>query len=203
MVGFMGERLQQLREDVLTVPNALSVLRLAGTPLVAKRLHDDPEGTWPQAAAFLLSDNADGILARAGDKSETLSNLGFRTSEFGRQVDPVADVASTSAMLVAGMRNGVVPKWLGGAALAEKAFKSAHTVLATARGAELHVSKLGKRSAFATNVSIGMLFPGEQIENEEQKANYRKKWIALAAAGIVGSLVADIGYIAQANRQKR
>lgn len=197
----MGERLQQLREQVLTVPNAITTARLAFSPVVASRLHDDPEGTWLEAAAFLASDNVDGIGARLGDHSELLDRLGFRTSELGRLGDPVTDVIVTSEMLVAGMRNGVIPKWLGGMALVQKGLKSVHAVSATRQGAELHVSKLGKRSEFLTNLGIGLLFPGEGIENDEQRRNYRQKCIAAAVAGITGAFIADRRYTAEANRQ--
>jgi phosphatidylglycerophosphate synthase len=197
----MRERLQQLKEDVVTIPNAITAARLAFSPVVAKRLHDDPEGTWHEAAVFLASDNVDGIFARAGNHSELLANLGFRTSELGRLGDPITDVVVTSEMLVAGMRNGVIPRWLGGMALAQKALKSVHALSATRQGAEIHVSWLGKRSEFLTNVSIGLLFPGEAIENEEQKQSYRQKCIAGAVIGIAGAFLADRNYHMQAKRQ--
>lgn len=201
MVGFMGERLDQLREQVATVPNLITAGRLAMSPLVAKRLHDDPEGTWTQAAAFLASDNIDGIFARLGDHSDMLESLGFRKSELGRLGDPVTDVVVTSEMLVAGMKNGVIPKGLGGLALAQKALKSYHAVAGNLKGAEVHVSTLGKRSEFLTNVSIGLLFPGEGIENAEQRRNYRQKCITGALIGIAGAFIADQRYHAEAQKQ--
>ena len=87
-----------------TIPNMISVLRLAGIPVFLWLLlgRDDPRN-----AAFLLivigfTDFLDGALAR---------RLG-QTSEIGRFLDPLADRLAILAAVVGGLMANVVPGWL-------------------------------------------------------------------------------------------
>jgi phosphatidylglycerophosphate synthase len=203
----MGERLQKakdyIREEVLTVPNIITLGRLVLSPLVARRLEKDPVGKWKQTGLFMMSDNLDGFGAKVGSRSAFLSRIGFRKSEFGRKADPFTDTIVTSEMLVAGVRGGVVPKWLAGLSLAQKALKSYHGVSAWRQGTEVQVSDFGRHMEGVTNLSVGMLFPGEGIENEEQRRNYRQKLLVGAVVGIAGAYMADRGYVAQAEGQQK
>src|SRR5207248_11803505 len=122
--------------------------RLVLTPWVVKRLHRDPQ-TWPLTAVFAFSDYFDGILARAGETRPHLARRGFRTSEFGRKVDPLTDKVFTAAVVGTGMHNGVIPVTLGAASLVQKAAASSVTVWNESRGVELAVTRIGKRSGCA------------------------------------------------------
>lgn len=201
----MGERLQKLKdyvqEEVLTVPNAITLTRLAVSPLVAKRLEKDPVGKWKETALFMMSDNLDGTAAKVGSRSEFLSRIGIRKSEFGRKADPFTDTIVTSEMLIAGVRNGVVPKWLAGLSLAQKALKSFHGVSAWRQGAEVQVTDFGRHMEGLTNLSVGLLFPVEGIEDEEARRNYRQALLTGAVVGVVGAYMADRGYVEQAESQ--
>lgn len=180
------------RRDLLTVPNGLTLARLVLTPWVVKRLHDDPH-TWPVAAAFASSDNLDGILARAGDNRPHLARLGFRTSEFGRKADPLTDKVFTAAVVGAGMHNGVIPKALGAASLAQKAAASAVTLWNESRGVEMAVSTIGKRSEFATNWAYGFLFIATSLSPARRRV-VRPVATAVGAAGVVGASYAAYSY---------
>lgn len=181
------------RQEVLTIPNELTAARFAASPWVALKLYREPE-SWPLAAAFALSDIVDGKLARLGDKHPRLARLGFRRSELGRKADPFTDKVFTAEVLVAGMKNGVVPKWLGAISLAQKAVVSGITIYNEAHGAEVEVTKLGKYSEFATNTAIGSLFIAESATEGEQREQMRQVAMTVAAGGIAGALVAGYGY---------
>src|SRR3954470_24923853 len=176
----------------MTVPNGLTIARLVMTPWVVKRLHDDPH-TWPLAAAFAFSDNFDGILARAGETRPRLARLGFRTSEFGRKADPLADKVFTAAVVAAGMHNGVIPPRLGAASLVQKAAASAVTVANEARGIEMQVTRVGKRAEFATNISYGVLFIATSLTPGQRRV-VRPVAITVAAGGVVAASYAAYTY---------
>lgn len=182
----------QPRHDLFTVPNALTLARLVATPWVVKRLHDDPQ-TWPLAAAFAFSDNFDGILARAGEGRPHLARLGFRTSEFGRKADPLTDKVFTAAVVGAGMHNGVIPAALGAASLVQKAVVTLVTVWNESRGAEMAVTRVGKRSEFATNMAYGVLFMATSL-GPEQRRVVRPIAAAVGAAGVTAASYAAYTY---------
>jgi len=180
------------RRDLLTIPNGLTIARLVMTPWVVKRLHDNPR-TWPVAAAFAFSDNFDGILARAGNTRPRLARWGFRTSEFGRKADPLADKIFSAAVVAAGMHNGVIPAGLGAASLVQKAAASAVTLSNEARGIEMEVTVVGKRAEFATNLSYGALFIATSLRPEQRRV-VRPVAVAVAAGGVVAASYAAYTY---------
>lgn len=181
--------------DLLTVPNLLTAGRLAYSPKMAERLRNNPRKWWFPSAMFMASDIVDGKMARAGDKSPSLEKLGFRRSETGRKLDPITDKVVASQMMIAGMRSGVVPKPLGGAALAQKAAISAFTAHETAGGTEMHVTTLGKYSEFATNMGFGFLFAAEAINDESMKDRVRTVAATVGALGVAGAIAANIQYV--------
>lgn len=180
------------RRDLLTIPNGLTIARLVMTPWVVKRLHDNPR-TWPVAAAFAFSDNFDGILARAGNTRPRLARWGFRTSEFGRKADPLADKIFSAAVVAAGMHNGVIPAGLGAASLVQKAAASAVTLSNEVRGIEMEVTVVGKRAEFATNLSYGALFIATSLRPEQRRV-VRPVAVAVAAGGVVAASYAAYTY---------
>lgn len=180
------------RQELLTVPNVLTVTRLVMTPWIVKRLHRNPQ-TWPIAAVFAFSDNFDGMLARAGATRPHLARLGFRTSEFGRKADPLTDKIFTAAVVGAGMHNGVVPAALGRASLMQKAAASAVTLWNESRGVEMAVTRLGKRSEFATNMAFGALFIATSLQPEQRRV-VRTIATAVGAGGVAASSYAAYTY---------
>jgi phosphatidylglycerophosphate synthase len=185
-------------QELLTVPNALTASRLVATEQVATRLEEDPAKWWAPTAAFMFSDIADGTLARLGDKSDALARVGLRRSEIGRMLDPVTDTYVGSRMVLAGMRTEVIPKSIALAALGQKALKTYHALQAARQGANIQVSKLGKRSEFATNLGLGSLFAAESIKDPSVKSKVRAVAMAVGLVGIAGAAIADRKYAYQA-----
>jgi phosphatidylglycerophosphate synthase len=178
--------------DLITIPNVLTAARLAYSPKMAERLRTNPKKWWWPTALFMASDIIDGKMARAGDTSPALARLGFRRSETGRKLDPITDKITASQMMIAGMRSGVIPKPLGGAALVQKAAISAFTAHETANGTEMHVTKLGKYTEFATNMGFGFLFAAEAIEDETLKSQVRTVAATVGALGVAGALASNV-----------
>jgi cardiolipin synthase len=95
---------EELADRVLTIPNALSVLRLLGVPLFLWLLLGPHADGWAIAVLALagISDWADGKLARLLDQS----------SRLGALLDPAADRLYIVATLVALALRSVAPLWL-------------------------------------------------------------------------------------------
>jgi cardiolipin synthase (CMP-forming) len=91
-------------ERWLTVPNALSVVRLAGVPLFLWLLLVPQADGWALVVlvASGITDWLDGRLARALDQY----------SRLGEMLDPLADRLYTVATLVAFLIRGIVPWWV-------------------------------------------------------------------------------------------
>jgi cardiolipin synthase len=91
-------------ERVVTIPNALSVLRLFGVPLFLWLLLGPHRDGWAIAVIGVsgFTDWADGVLAR---KLNQMSKL-------GAQLDPVADRLYILATLVGLVLRHVIPLWL-------------------------------------------------------------------------------------------
>ena len=87
-----------------TIPNMISVLRLAGIPVFLWLLlgRDDPRNAAILLIVIGFTDFLDGALAR---------RLG-QTSEIGRFLDPLADRLAILAAVVGGLIADVVPGWL-------------------------------------------------------------------------------------------
>lgn len=91
-------------ERWLTVPNALSVVRLAGVPLFLWLLLGPRADGWALIVlvASGITDWLDGRIARALDQY----------SRLGEMLDPLADRLYTVATLVAFLIRGIVPWWV-------------------------------------------------------------------------------------------
>lgn len=91
-------------ERWLTVPNALSVVRLAGVPLFLWLLLGPRADGWALVVlvASGITDWLDGRVARALDQY----------SRLGEMLDPLADRLYTVATLVAFLIRGIVPWWV-------------------------------------------------------------------------------------------
>jgi cardiolipin synthase len=134
---------------VLTVPNALSFVRLLCIPLFLWLLF----GVDDRTAAFLLlgflgaTDWVDGWIARQYHQE----------SEFGKILDPVADRAVLLTAAIALTADGVVPLWVGIAVLTREAAISIATLALAAVGARrIDVQWVGKAGAFF----LFFAFPG-------------------------------------------
>jgi len=117
-----------LRDEVLTVANGITSLRLAAIPKLYREVRDNPQRVWWKLGLFAATDKLDGIAARALDQE----------SELGYKLDHGGDKVFGAAMMIAGMQaesihtsDSVVPKKLGAIALTQKAVTSAITLHST------------------------------------------------------------------------
>ncbi len=140
---------------VLTIPNVLSVIRLALLPvflyllLVAHR--------YGPAVAILMfsgiSDWADGKIARL---------MANQSSRLGELLDPLVDRIYMLAVPVGLALAGVVPWWLVGALLGRDAVLSATLPVLRSRGVTaLPVTYIGKAATFALMSGFPLILLGQ------------------------------------------
>jgi len=100
----MASESDELPDRLLTIPNLLSVIRLAGVPLFLWLLLGPREDGWAIAVLVLsgISDWADGKIARWLDQ----------TSRLGALLDPAADRLYTLATVVAFVLRDIMPLWV-------------------------------------------------------------------------------------------
>lgn len=93
-----------LLAEALTVPNILSLLRLAGVPVFLWLLLGPREDGWALALLVFsaLTDWLDGKLARWLNQ----------TSRLGKLLDPAADRLYIGATLIAFLIRGIIPWWV-------------------------------------------------------------------------------------------
>jgi cardiolipin synthase len=126
---------------ILTLPNAVSVVRLLMIPLFLWLLVGRDA---PAAAGFLLlviggTDWVDGYLAR---------RLG-QVSEFGKLLDPLADRLAVATAVVAGWATGVLPWPLALALIVREALVGLGALILGMKGrGKLEVRYLGKLATF-------------------------------------------------------
>jgi cardiolipin synthase len=126
---------------VLTVPNALTLVRLLCIPLFLWLLFeaDEPTASFLLLGALGATDWVDGWVARHFDQG----------SELGKVLDPVADRILLLTAAIALMVYGAVPIWVGVAVLVREAVVGITTLaLALAGARRIDVLWVGKTGAF-------------------------------------------------------
>lgn len=127
---------------ILTIPNLVSMIRLAGVGLFWWLLLGKDDVTTAAWLVFIVgwTDWIDGYLARKLDQ----------VSEFGRILDPVADRLMIVSAVVGGLIVGVVPALIAVPLLVREAVMGGMTLYLAWRGAgTLEVRHLGKAATFA------------------------------------------------------
>ncbi len=122
---------------MLTLPNALTLLRLALVPFFLLALGRDGAAEWVAFLLFALaaaSDSVDGYAAR---------RLGKVTS-FGAEMDPLVDKVLVGSALVALALRGDFPAWAAFLILAREAGVTALRFLAGRKGRGFGASLWGK-----------------------------------------------------------
>jgi cardiolipin synthase len=129
------------RSEIATVPNAVTVIRLAMLPWFVSLIADGRV----VAASFVLgflgaSDWVDGYLARRLNQ----------VSELGKVLDPVADRLVFFVGVSAAIYYDGIPLWFGIAILVREGFVAVMMLVGTALGMErFPVTNNGKRATFA------------------------------------------------------
>jgi cardiolipin synthase (CMP-forming) len=146
------------QDRVLTIPNGISVARLAGVPVFLWLVLGPRTATadaWAVALLIVagLSDWLDGKIARALNQ----------TSKLGQLLDPAADRLYIAATLVALAIRGIIPWWLLGVlALRELTVGVAlETLRRRTRISGLQVSLAGKAATLCLLYAFPLLFLGD------------------------------------------
>jgi cardiolipin synthase len=171
---------------VWTIPNLISVVRLACIPVFCLLLFDDE-----LTAAFVVlgvlgaTDWVDGWIARRFDQG----------SEIGKVLDPTADrlllIVASLALLI----DGVVPLWVGVAVLAREALVGIATLaLAAAGAARIDVQWVGKAGTFAIMFALPGFLLVEITSGTTSEVIEVLTWM-VTIAGLVLSYYAAARYI--------
>ena len=183
----MGDRGGRRQADrIVTVPNLLSLARLACIPLFLWLLFGRDDRA---AAAFLLAglgatDWLDGFVARRFDQ----------VSSLGKVLDPTAD----RLLLVVGIGSIIVadgaPAWVAWAAVVREAVVAAAAVTLAALGARrIDVTWTGKAGTFALMVAFPLFLAGTSDLSWAATAG-DVAWI-VAVPGLVLAYWAALAYV--------
>ncbi len=140
-------------QGILTIPNLVSLARLALIPVFLWLLHGKDD---PVAAAWLFgfigaTDWVDGFLARRLNQ----------VSEFGKLLDPLADRLAVLVALIGGMVADLLEPWFAVAILVREVLIGLGALYVAVRTrSKLVVRPLGKLSTLLVYLSVAWLFLG-------------------------------------------
>jgi cardiolipin synthase (CMP-forming) len=169
-----------------TIPNLISVVRLACIPLFCWFLFDDQD-----TAAFVVlavlgaTDWVDGWIARRFDQGSTV----------GKILDPTADRLLLIVAALALIIDGVVPVWVGVAVLVREALVGGVTLALAAAGARrIDVQWVGKAGTFALMFALPGFLLVEITSGTVSDVLDVATWI-VTAIGLALSYYAAIRYV--------
>jgi cardiolipin synthase len=179
----------QAPDRVLTVPNLISLIRLACIPVFLWLLfgNDPPRRA---AAAYLIAvlgatDWVDGYIARHFNQVSTL----------GKILDPTADRLLLATSIVAILIDGAVPLWLGIAVIfREVAVSIAVLALAAAGARRIDVTWVGKAGTFALMFAFPLFLGGHAPDLWWHTTAKVLGW-CFAVPGLVLSYYAAAAYV--------
>jgi cardiolipin synthase len=178
-------------DRIITVPNALTALRLACLPVFVA-LMTRPNGSGLVAAAALLaalgvSDGLDGYIARHFDQ----------VSSLGKVADPLVDRVLVLTAIIATVAIGAIPVWLVVVVLTREALVLAGSAALFLAGAKrIDVSWAGKAGTFGMMVALPLFIVGHAPFRWHTEAEWGA-WVA-AAWGLALGWYAVIGYLPRA-----
>jgi cardiolipin synthase len=149
------EQRGRARDRVLTVPNVLSVLRLALVPVFLWLLLVADANGWAVAVLMFsgFSDWADGKIARLDDN---------QSSRLGELLDPAVDRIYMLVVPVAMAVHGSLPWWIVATLIGRDAVLAATLPLLRSRGlTALPVTYLGKAATFALMSGLPLILLGQ------------------------------------------
>jgi cardiolipin synthase len=139
---------------VLTIPNLISIFRLAGVPLFLWLILVPEADGWALAVLFVsgISDYADGYLARKLNQ----------TSKVGEILDPVADRLYILSTVLGLAARGIIPWWVAALLPARDAFLWCLVPFLRTRGySALPVHFLGKAATANLLYAFPLLLLGD------------------------------------------
>jgi len=138
---------------ILTVPNAISVARLAGVPVFLWLVLGPEADGWAVGLLIAagLSDWLDGVIARAWNQQ----------SRLGQVLDPAADRLYIAATLIGLAIRGIIPWWLVAVLVARELVLGAALLVLRRHGyGPLQVSLVGKTATLCLLYAFPLLFLG-------------------------------------------
>ena len=173
-------------DRLLTIPNAISIVRLACLPLFLYLLfgRDNRAGAAGLLAGLGCTDWIDGYIARHFDQ----------VSDLGKILDPVADrllfFVGVGGILV----DGSCPRWFAYAVLAREVLVAAATIGLAAMGARrIDVTWFGKAGTFGLMVAFPLFLTSHSTIGWASTAGWLA-WLA-AVPGLVFSYTAMALYV--------
>ena len=177
---------------ILTIPNLLSVVRLACIPLFLWLLFgaDDRSSAAYLLAALGATDWVDGYVARHFHQVSTL----------GKVLDPLADRLLLVVGVFAIAIDGSVPIWIAVLTIVRETLVGGATLVLAAMGARrIDVTWWGKAGTFALLVAYPLFLGGNADDLGWQDLAEFLAW-CFAIPGLILSYVAAAGYIPLARR---
>jgi len=144
----------EVSDRVLTIPNALSFLRLLGVPLFLWLVLGPKEDGWALLVLAIsgFTDWADGQIARRMNQ----------TSRLGQMLDPVADRLYIVSTLLGLAWREIIPWWLVAVLFARELFMGVVVLIAKRHGwVGLPVHFAGKAATFNLLYAFPLLLLGE------------------------------------------
>ena len=138
---------------ILTVPNAISVARLAGVPVFLWLVLGPQADGWAVALLIVagLSDWLDGVIARAWNQQ----------SRLGQVLDPAADRLYIAATLIGLAIRGIIPWWLVALLVIRELVLGVGLLVLRRHGyGPLQVSLVGKTATLCLLYAFPLLFLG-------------------------------------------
>ena len=178
----------QGEDRVLTLPNAVTIVRLGCVPVFLFLLFHHRPAYWYQAAFLLAAlgctDWVDGYLAR---------HL-HQVSALGKVLDPLAD----RLMLICGIGGilyvGAVPRWVAVVALGREGLVAGATLVLAAMGAKrIDVTWFGKAGTFGLMVAFPLFLTNHSTADWHHLAG-QLAWVA-AIPGQAFGLYALLLYV--------
>lgn len=174
-------------QRIVTIPNLISVARLACVPLFCWLLFDhDRLAAFCLLGALGATDWVDGYIARRFDQG----------SELGKILDPVADRALLLTAALALIIEGSVPLWVGVAVLTREGIVAAATLSLAAAGARrIDVQWAGKAGTLALMFALpGFLLVEVLHPGAIRDVVHALTWLC-TAGGLALGYYALIGYV--------
>jgi cardiolipin synthase len=171
---------------IVTVPNAITLVRLACIPLFVWLLFGAERQT---AAAVLLAvlgatDWVDGFVARRYQQVSTV----------GKVLDPVADRVLVLTAVIAIIVHGAVPLWFGLATIAREVVVSGAVLLLASLGAaRIDVLWVGKAGTFALMFAYPAFLLGHGTAGWQEPIRL-VAWVA-GAIGLTLAWIAAASYV--------
>lgn len=178
-------------DRVLTVPNAITLVRLACIPVFLWLMLRPHRTGWYPAALLLavlgITDGVDGFVARRFSQVSTL----------GKVLDPIADRLLLGTSSISIIVLGAIPLGVGLAAVVREALVAAgFLAVAALGGRRIDVTRMGKAGTFGLMVALPLFLAGHANDDWRGTAE-TLAWI-YAVPGLALGWLAAVMYVPQA-----